>query len=86
MRNWQEIDPKTAPHEELIDAFHELFLEHITEESKHLYFVQKVAEFSVLAGPYLDEILKKKEIRGDGSILKLQMARIQMETALEDCN
>lgn len=85
MKNWQEIDPKTATHEELVEAFHELFLEHITEESKHLFFAQKVVEFTVLAGPYLKKIFRRKKIRGDGSMLKIQMALIQMEAALENC-
>lgn len=85
MKNWQEIDPKTATHEELVEAFHELFLEHISEEAKHLFFAQKVVAFTVLAGPYLKKNFQKKKIRGDGSILKMQMALIQMEAALEDC-
>lgn len=84
MKNWQNIDPKTASHEELIEAFYELYDEHITEESTNLEFVQKVVEFTVLAGPFLKDSLARKEIHGEGSILKMQMAIIDLNVRLED--
>lgn len=83
MKNRKEIDARELSHEDLIKAFDELSDDYITLEAEHLDFIKEVVEFTVLAGPFLKDSLQRKEIHGEGSIMKMQVALIEMNMALE---